>query len=358
MWSARRERVVERPAVLHRGPEAGLLVELDDRPGRELDRLAAVRVDPVDLARDRGELVAEGRLVVVVGVGVDVVGRVDREEGEADGGRRVDVLRSSSGDRHRRRCGRSSRPLACPPRASSITWPGVRPVRAISRIDCCGKIGSIPAPARRIASTCPGVARPIRSPKPKLGLRPRVEQAARGRVVGLLRHQSLRRRRFASIDLDDRLDHARSRAWCTTGRRRASSSNAARCVIQGLVSIRPSSIRPMIRVKSAGQGIPRAEERPLGLVEDRVPELHLVGRDPDEDQPAARARCRPKAFDIDDVRAGGVDHDVGQVAVGQRRGGPSRRVSESLIVCSTPIDAPAEVEPLLVHVEDDRSSPR
>ena len=42
-------------------------------------------------------------------------------------------------------------------------------MRVISRIDCCGKIGSIPVPDRFIAATWPGVARPIRSPNPKLG---------------------------------------------------------------------------------------------------------------------------------------------------------------------------------------------
>ena len=52
--------------------------------------------------------------------------------------------------------------------ASSITSIGVRPVRVISRIDCCGKIGAIAAkpPTARTARTWPGVARPRRSPRP------------------------------------------------------------------------------------------------------------------------------------------------------------------------------------------------
>src|SRR3954454_7254526 len=57
-----------------------------------------------------------------------------------------------------------------------MTCLGVRLVRDISRIDCCAKIGRIaPRPARRRASTCPGVARPRRSPKPKLAARASVE---------------------------------------------------------------------------------------------------------------------------------------------------------------------------------------
>src|SRR5688572_32991499 len=56
-----------------------------------------------------------------------------------------------------------------------MTSCGDRPVRFISRIDCCGKIGAIPLPAAFIAATCPGVARPMRSPKPKLGCKPRTE---------------------------------------------------------------------------------------------------------------------------------------------------------------------------------------
>src|SRR5262249_48030426 len=35
------------------------------------------------------------------------------------------------------------------------------------------------------------------------------------------------------------------------------------------------------------QGVARAEQRPLGAVEHRMAELHLVGGDADEDQPAA-----------------------------------------------------------------------
>ena len=52
--------------------------------------------------------------------------------------------------------------------ASSITSIGVRPVRVISRIDCCGKIGAMAAkpPTARTARTWPGVARPRRSPRP------------------------------------------------------------------------------------------------------------------------------------------------------------------------------------------------
>ena len=61
-----------------------------------------------------------------------------------------------------------------PASASVITSTGVRPVRCISRIDCCGKIGWIGTPAARRACTWPGVARPIRSPKPKLGSSPSV----------------------------------------------------------------------------------------------------------------------------------------------------------------------------------------
>ncbi len=52
--------------------------------------------------------------------------------------------------------------------ASSMTSVGVRPVRVISRIDCCGKIGAIAEkpPTARTARTWPGVARPRRSPRP------------------------------------------------------------------------------------------------------------------------------------------------------------------------------------------------
>src|SRR4051794_34874694 len=61
-----------------------------------------------------------------------------------------------------------------PRSASSITCDGVRWVRVISRMDCCAKIGLIPPPARLRDSTCPGVARPVRSPKPKLDDKPSV----------------------------------------------------------------------------------------------------------------------------------------------------------------------------------------
>ena len=47
------------------------------------------------------------------------------------------------------------------------------------------------------------------------------------------------------------------------------------------------------------QGVPRTEERPLGLVEDRMPELDLVRGDPDVNQPSAAVGDRPKACDID-----------------------------------------------------------
>jgi hypothetical protein len=40
-------------------------------------------------------------------------------------------------------------------------------------MDCCAQIGRIEEPERRSASTWPGVANPVRSPKPKLGSRPR-----------------------------------------------------------------------------------------------------------------------------------------------------------------------------------------
>jgi hypothetical protein len=56
--------------------------------------------------------------------------------------------------------------------AATLTCRGVRFVRVISRIDCCAKIGSIPDPCCFMAATWPGVARPMRSPKPKLGARP------------------------------------------------------------------------------------------------------------------------------------------------------------------------------------------
>ena len=48
------------------------------------------------------------------------------------------------------------------------------------------------------------------------------------------------------------------------------SSKPVRWVIHGPVSIWPSSIRPMIRREVARGGVPRAEQRPLGPVEDRV----------------------------------------------------------------------------------------
>src|SRR5512142_1271538 len=99
-----------------------------------------------------------------------------------------------------------------PSSASSMTRRGMRPVRAISRIDCWGKIGSMPAPPRRIASTWPGVARPMRSPKPKLGRSPRVTQAGEpgsfedGVVIGRVSGRG--RDPLESVDLDDGLDHA------------------------------------------------------------------------------------------------------------------------------------------------------
>src|SRR5258708_4544704 len=68
--------------------------------------------------------------------------------------------------------------------ASSITWRGVRLVRVISRIDCWAKIGAMPAPAWRMATTSPAVARPRRSPKPKVGARPRGRGAVGAAGVG------------------------------------------------------------------------------------------------------------------------------------------------------------------------------
>ena len=60
----------------------------------------------------------------------------------------------------------------------TLGFDGVRDVRVISRIDCWGKMGAIPAPASFIAATCPGVAKPIRSPNPKLGVIPNVVQVS------------------------------------------------------------------------------------------------------------------------------------------------------------------------------------
>ena len=55
----------------------------------------------------------------------------------------------------------------------------------------------------------------------------------------------------------------------------------------------------MIRVKSAEQGVARAEQRPLGLVEDRVAELDLVGRDARRRPAGRRGAMRPNALDIE-----------------------------------------------------------
>ena len=56
--------------------------------------------------------------------------------------------------------------------ASSITCCGVRPVRAISRMDCWAKIGAMSPPTVRTACTWPGVASPSRSPIPAEVRRP------------------------------------------------------------------------------------------------------------------------------------------------------------------------------------------
>ncbi len=165
------------------------------RAGRQRDRLPPIFVEPLDLVGHAGELIAEGGLVVVVGVGVDVVRGVDGEEREADGGGRVDVGRGLQvvgvGPRP---AGPAGLRHAVEPRRPSRAR-GERPVRAISRIDCCGKIGAIPAPARRIASTWPGVASPIRSPKPKLGSRPRATQGLIARASDAPDSGSVRRPR-------------------------------------------------------------------------------------------------------------------------------------------------------------------
>ena len=61
----------------------------------------------------------------------------------------------------------SRQPSASTPHvASSMTSPGPRPRRSISRIDCWAKIGARPESAARSARTCPGVASPRRSPRP------------------------------------------------------------------------------------------------------------------------------------------------------------------------------------------------
>ena len=155
MWSARRRAWFRARPYLTAARRQACSSRSIVVPVGERDRPAPIGVEPVDLAGDGGELVAEGRLVVAVGVGVDVVGRVDREEGEAGGGRGVDVpvvLRWSA-----------SAPVIAGPAGLSharrgrrrMTRAGVRPVRAISRIDCCGKIGSIPGPARRMPRRAP-----------------------------------------------------------------------------------------------------------------------------------------------------------------------------------------------------------
>src|SRR5271170_1765504 len=57
--------------------------------------------------------------------------------------------------------------------ASFITCCGLRCVRVISRMLCWANMGLIEPPAFLRAATWPGVASPVRSPKPKLAARPR-----------------------------------------------------------------------------------------------------------------------------------------------------------------------------------------
>ena len=65
------------------------------------------------------------------------------------------------------------------------------------------------------------------------------------------------------------------------------------------------------------QGVARAEQRALGLVEDRVAEVDLVGGDADEDQPAGVRDVGRRRSTSTPLLPGGVDDHVGQVAVGQ-----------------------------------------
>ncbi len=62
-------------------------------PVASFTSLAAVFVEPIDLVADFGEAALEHVGRIVVRLGVDRVGRIDREEAEADGERAVDVGR-------------------------------------------------------------------------------------------------------------------------------------------------------------------------------------------------------------------------------------------------------------------------
>ena len=113
----------------------------------------------------------------------------------------------------------------------------------------------------------------------------------------------------------------------------------------------------MIRVKSAGSAFREQSRVPSGLWNTGCGNVTSSVVMPDEDEPAP-GRDQAEGVRHRDVRAGRVDHDVGQVAVGQRRAGrfSSRRPRpERVFDAHRPL---AEVEPLLVHVEHDRSAPR
>ena len=102
------------------------------------------------------------------------------------------------------------------------------------------------------------------------------DAASRAEVVPKDKRAAPRLRNEA--DGNRRADHASSPTSITalitpdSGRTYASklsitASNAVRCVIHGLVSIVPSSISPMMRLKSRGKALPRALDGHLGPVQ-------------------------------------------------------------------------------------------
>ena len=82
------------------------------------------------------------------------------------------------------------------------------------------------------------------------------------------------------------------------------------------MSICPSSIRPMIRVKSAGRALREQSSVPSGLWKTGCRNWTSSVVIPTNTSRPPWAMW-PKALDIEATGAGGVDHDVGQVAVGQ-----------------------------------------
>ena len=139
------------------------------------------------------------------------------------------------------------------------------------------------------------------------------------------------------------------------GKTSISSSNAARCVIQGRVSIWPSSISSMIRVKSAGRALREQSSVPSRRWKIGWRKRDLVGRDADEHQPAAVARRSRRRCDIDALLPVASITTSGRWPSVRSRRSCSEPSSDGLTVCVDAHHVAAEVEPLLVHVEHDRS---